>query len=95
MSLAPDLIKFRHPDLGGSPTAPARVTDRVPERGTLRVGASADLSILERVDGPVEFVDTHNNKRSGRQDLKPAGTIVAGVILADRSSRRSACVDNL
>ena len=59
--------------------APARVIGRVPKHGTLQIGAPADLSILELVDGPVEFVDTRNNKRSGRQHLKPAGTIVAGV----------------
>ena len=47
--------------------------------GTLQIGAPADLSLLELVDGPVEFVDTRNNKRMGRQFLKPAGTIVAGV----------------
>ena len=59
--------------------APARVINRVAKHGTLQVGAPADLSILELVDGPVEFVDTRNNKRTGRQYLKPAGTIVAGV----------------
>ena len=59
--------------------APARVIGRLPKHGTLQLGAPADLSILELVDGPVEFVDTRNNKRSGRQHLKPAGTIVAGV----------------
>ena len=59
--------------------APARVIGRVPKHGTLQIGAPADLSLLELVDGPVEFVDTRNNKRMGRQFLKPAGTIVAGV----------------
>ncbi len=60
-------------------SAPARVINRLPKHGTLQVGAPADLSILERVDGPVEFVDTRNNKRSGQLHLRPAGTIVAGV----------------
>lgn len=59
--------------------APARVIGRIPKHGTLQVGAPADLSILERVDGPVEFVDSMGNKRSGSMHLKPAGTIVAGV----------------
>lgn len=59
--------------------APARVIGRIPKHGTLQVGAPADLSILERVDGPVEFVDTMGHKRSGAMHLKPAGTIVAGV----------------
>jgi dihydroorotase len=60
-------------------SAPARVIGRVPKHGTLQVGAPADLSILELVEGPVEFVDTRNNKRSGKLYLRPAGTIVAGV----------------
>jgi dihydroorotase len=59
--------------------APARVIARVPKLGTLQPGAPADLSILELVDGPVSFVDTRNNKREGKQYLRPAGTIVAGV----------------
>ncbi len=60
-------------------SAPARVIGRLPKHGTLQVGAPADLSLLELVEGAVEFVDTRNNKRSGRVHLKPAGTIVAGV----------------
>ena len=60
-------------------SAPARVIGRLPKHGTLQIGAPADLSILELVDGPVEFVDTRNNKRSGQRHLRPAGTIVAGV----------------
>ena len=60
-------------------TAPARVIARMPTHGTLQAGAPADLSILEIVEGPVEFVDTRNNKRSGRMHLRPVGAIVAGV----------------
>ena len=59
--------------------APARVIARVPKHGTLQIGAPADVSILELVEGPVSFVDTRNNKREGKLHLKPAGTIVAGV----------------
>ncbi|MBV8168100.1 MAG: amidohydrolase, partial [Alphaproteobacteria bacterium] len=33
----------------------------------------------ELVEGPVEFLDTRNNKRQGRQQLKPAGVVLAGV----------------
>jgi len=60
-------------------TAPARVIARLPKHGTLQTGAPADLSILEVVDGPVEFVDTRNNKRTGKMYLKPVGAVVAGV----------------
>ncbi|MFM8608921.1 MAG: amidohydrolase family protein [Burkholderiaceae bacterium] len=59
--------------------APARVIARVPKHGTLQIGAPADLSIMELVEGPVEFVDTRNNKRSGKAYLKPVGTVIAGV----------------
>ncbi|MBC5768099.1 amidohydrolase/deacetylase family metallohydrolase [Ramlibacter albus] len=59
--------------------APARVIARIPKHGTLQVGAPADLSILEIVEGPVSFVDTRNNTRQGRMYLKPVGTVVAGV----------------
>ena len=60
-------------------TAPARVIARLPKHGTLQVGAPADLSILEVVEGAVEFVDTRNNKRQGKVHLKPAGAVLAGV----------------
>ena len=59
--------------------APARVISRIPKHGTLQVGAPADLSIMEIVDGPVSFVDTRNNTRQGKVYLRPAGTVVAGV----------------
>ena len=59
--------------------APARVIGRIPKHGTLQLGAPADLSILEIVEGAVSFVDTRNNKREGKMHLRPAGTVVAGV----------------
>ena len=51
----------------------------MPGLGTLQVGAPADVAILDLVDGPVEFVDTRNNKRPGNVALKPTNTVVAGV----------------
>jgi dihydroorotase len=59
--------------------APARVISRIPKHGTLQIGAPADLSILEIVEGPVAFVDTRNNPRNGKVFLRPSGTVVAGV----------------
>jgi dihydroorotase len=59
--------------------APARVISRIPKHGTLQIGAPADLSILELVEGPVSFVDTRNNQRQGKLYLRPSGTVVAGV----------------
>jgi dihydroorotase len=60
-------------------TNPAKVINRAPKLGTLQVGAPADLSMLEVAEGPVEFVDTRNNKRQGKVHLKPAGVVMAGV----------------
>jgi len=57
----------------------ARAIDRIPGLGTLQVGAPGDVSILEVVEGPVEFVDTRNNKRSGKVYLKPVQTVAAAV----------------
>jgi len=58
---------------------PARVINRHPKLGTLQVGAPGDVSILDVVEGPVEFVDTRNNKRSGKVHLRPAQAVLAGV----------------
>src|SRR5215813_3334353 len=58
---------------------PAKVINRIPKLGTLQVGAPGDVSVLEIVEGPVEFVDTRNNKRQGKVHLKPAGVVLAGV----------------
>lgn len=57
---------------------PAKIIGRVPGLGTLQVGAPADLAIMDVVDGPVEFVDTRNNKRPGKTKLVPYLTIRGG-----------------
>jgi dihydroorotase len=57
---------------------PAKIIGRVAGLGTLQVGAPADLAIMEVVNGPVEFVDTRNNKRAGQQKLVPYLTVRAG-----------------
>jgi dihydroorotase len=58
---------------------PARVINRAPKLGTLQIGAPGDVTVLEVVEGPVEFVDTRNNKRAGNVHLKPVHTVAAGV----------------
>jgi dihydroorotase len=58
---------------------PARAINRRPKLGTLQVGAPGDVTMLEVVDGPVEFVDTRNNKRTGRVYVKPVQTVAAGI----------------
>ena len=58
--------------------APAKIIGRVAGLGTLQIGAPADIAIFDLVDGPVEFVDTRNNKRSGTKKLVPALTVRGG-----------------
>ena len=58
---------------------PASIINRAPKLGTLQVGAPADVSVLELVEGPVEFVDTRTNKRQGKVHLKPSTVVLAGV----------------
>jgi dihydroorotase len=58
----------------------ARVIGRVPKLGTLEVGAPGDVTILDVVEGPVEFVDTANNKRQGRVHVRPAQTVTRGIV---------------
>jgi dihydroorotase len=58
---------------------PARIINRLPKLGTLQVGAPGDVAIMELVEGPVSFVDTRNNRREGRAQLKPVQTVTAGV----------------
>jgi dihydroorotase len=58
---------------------PARVIGRVPGLGTLMVGAPADVAVFDLIEGPVEFVDTRNNRRPGKVKLVPVLTVRAGV----------------
>jgi len=58
----------------------ARAIGKMPKLGTLEVGGPGDVTILDVVEGPVEFVDTRNNKRQGKVYLKPAQTVTAGIV---------------
>jgi dihydroorotase len=49
-------------------------------RGTLAVGAPADIAILELRDGPFEFLDNYDNKMTGRQRLFAVGTVLNGAV---------------
>src|SRR5215470_12184529 len=57
---------------------PGRIIGKVPGLGTLAIGAPADLAVFDLIDGPVEFVDTRNNKRSGTRKLVPVLTVRGG-----------------
>ena len=58
---------------------PARTINRLPKLGTLQVGAPADATLIEVVQGAVEFVDTRNNKRQGKAYIKPVQAVLSGV----------------
>jgi len=47
-------------------------------RGTLNVGAPADVAVLELKEGAFEFVDNFGNTRNGSQKLFPSVTVLAG-----------------
>jgi dihydroorotase len=58
---------------------PGTLINRLPKLGTLQVGAPADATLVEIVNGPVEFLDTRNNKRSGKSFIRPVQSVLAGV----------------
>jgi dihydroorotase len=48
---------------------PSRVFPLFNDRGTLNVGAPADVAVLELRQGTFEFLDNYENKRAGKQRL--------------------------
>ena len=48
------------------------------DRGTLNVGAPADVAIMELREGAFEFLDNYKGTRTGKQRLFPAETVLAG-----------------
>jgi dihydroorotase len=54
-------------------------------RGTLKVGAPADIAVLDLREGNFDFLDNFENKREGRQRLFPSVTILAGKKVATRA----------
>ncbi len=55
------------------------------DRGTVKVGAPADVAVLELREGTFEFDDNFGNKRTGRQRLFPSATVLAGKRVASRT----------
>ena len=56
----------------------SRVFPHLNDRGTLHVGARADLTLLDLRVGVFDFVDNYENVRTDRQRLFPAGTVLGG-----------------
>jgi dihydroorotase len=63
----------------------SRVFEVFRDRGTLNVGAPADVAVLELRQGSFEFVDNYGNKRTGRQRLFPSGTVLGGKRVPSRA----------
>ncbi len=58
--------------------APARVFPAFRDRGTLNVGAPADVAVLELQQGSFEYVDNYKGTRTGNQRLVPVAAVFAG-----------------
>ena len=56
----------------------ARIFPLFNDRGTLNVGAPADVAVLELRKGNFDFLDNYNNKTTGHQRLLPSATVLAG-----------------
>ena len=65
----------------------ARVFPLFHDRGTLNVGAPADVVVLELREGTFEFVDNYGNTRTGRQRLFPSETVLGGERVARAAGR--------
>jgi len=57
---------------------PARMFPAFDDRGTLNLGAPADVAIMELKDGAFEFEDNYKGKRTGKQCLFPVSTVLNG-----------------
>jgi dihydroorotase len=58
---------------------PGKIINRDPLLGTLKNGASADITIFDLVEKPTEWLDTKGNKRLGQMAFVPFQTIRGGV----------------
>ena len=61
---------------------PSRIFPVFNDRGTLNVGAPADVTLLELRQGTFEFVDNFKNTITGRERLFPSATVLAGKRIA-------------
>jgi dihydroorotase len=68
--------------IAGATLNAARCFPSFDDRGTLNVGAPADVAILELRDGTFEFLDNYKGTRTGRQRLFPTETVLAGKHIA-------------
>ncbi len=64
---------------------PSQIFPVFRNRGTVKVGAPADLALLELKEGNFEFVDNFQNTRTSGRRLFPRGTVLAGKQVATRA----------
>jgi len=64
--------------IAGATVNASRTFEIFRDRGTLNVGAPADVALLELRSGNFEFLDNYGNKRNGNQRFLPSGTVLAG-----------------
>ena len=57
---------------------PSSVFPFLRDKGTLNIGAPADVAILDLREGEFEFIDNYENVRPGNQRLFPFETVLAG-----------------
>ena len=57
---------------------PSRTFPLFNDRGTLNVGAPADVALLELREGSFEFLDNYKGTITGKQRFFPSGTVLAG-----------------
>jgi dihydroorotase len=63
----------------------ARSFDAFSDRGTLNVGAPADIAVLELREGSFEFEDNYNGTRTGHHRLFPFAAVAGGRKAPDRA----------
>ena len=59
---------------------PSRVFPVFHDRGTLNVGAPADVAILELREGKFEFLDNYKGTITGKQRFFPVATVLGGTL---------------
>ncbi|NNC64810.1 MAG: amidohydrolase family protein [Gammaproteobacteria bacterium] len=63
-------------------TNAARCFPAFEDRGTLNVGAPADIAIMELRAGSFDFVDNYDSVREGDARLFPTATVLAGQVIS-------------
>ena len=67
--------------VGSATTNAAKVFPFLKDKGTLNVGADADIVVLELREGGFEFLDNYEGVRVGAERIFPMATIVDGAVV--------------